>query len=110
MRQPHLQIGEQRQVGTGPGDLLEVQISQDQRLFEDRGFGDELPPGRSHDGAAGEGLPAFETHELGQGDEDAVLARDVLRDATPTARDSRVRGAPRPAGATAGAPRRLRLP
>ena len=44
MRQPHLQIGEQRQVGAGAGDLLEVERRRDQRLLEDRPSRDHVAP------------------------------------------------------------------
>ena len=106
VRQPHLQVGEQRQVGAGPGDLLEVDRRRDQRLLEDRPLDRQLSPGRGDDGAAGKRLSPLESHQLRQGDVDAVLARDVLDDAAPAAQ------AGRPAGpaflARHGAARRAR--
>ena len=89
MRQPHLQISEERQLGAGTGDLLEVERRRDQRLLEDRPLCHHVAPRRPHDRSAGKCLPSLEPHQLREGDEDAVLARDVLDDAAPAAETRR---------------------
>ena len=87
MRQPHLEIGQQREVGARPGDLLEVQDCGDDRFLKDRCLHQQVPPRTGQDRSAGKRLPTLESHQLRQGHVDAVLPGDVL-------------GQPAPAGQT----------
>ena len=68
--QPHLEIGEQRQVRPRAGDLLEVERRRDQRLLEQRALARSASPrGIRHERAAGKRLAALEAHQLRQRDD-----------------------------------------
>ena len=90
--QPHLQVGQQREVGTGAGDLLEVEGGRDQRLLEDRAFREDIAAWTREDRSAGKRLAALETHQLRERHEDAVLASDVLHDPLPAGKAGRPSG------------------
>ena len=64
MRQPHLEVGQERKVGSGPGDLLEVQDRRDDRLLKDRRLHQEVAARTGQNRSAGKRLAALESHEL----------------------------------------------
>ena len=92
MRQPHLQVGEQRQVGAGPGDLLEVERRLNHGLIEHRAFGQHVAARPRYQAPARKGLASLETHQLCERHVHAVLARHVLDDPTPTRQARRTAG------------------
>ena len=80
MRQAHLQIGQQRQIGAGPRDLLEVERRRHQRLLEHRRRAPAGLRAAGDDAIRPETPSPLEAHQLREGDVHAVLAGDVLHD------------------------------
>ncbi len=78
MGQPHFQVSQQREIGARTGDLFEIQHRRDDRLPKHRTLNQQVSPRARQDRSARKRLAALETHELRQGDVDAVLPRDIL--------------------------------
>ena len=79
MGQSHLEVGQERKVGPGPGDLLEVQHRRNDSLLEDRCLRQQVAAGAGQNRASGECLATLEANQLGKGNVDPVLPGDVLR-------------------------------
>ncbi len=107
MRQSHLEIGQQREVGACPGDLLEVEYRGDDRLLEHRPLHQQIPSGSRQDRPTGKRLATLESNQLRQGHVHAVLAGDVLCQPAPASKTHRasrglVTGGHAPGGAGTG--------
>src|SRR5687768_2731565 len=83
VREPALEVGEQRHVGAGARNLVEMENRRNDRILKDGGSGNEVAAGAGNDGSARERFPTLEAYELCDGDEYAVLPGDILRDALP---------------------------
>jgi len=83
VRQLHLEIRQQRQVGAGAGDLLEIERRRHQRFVEERASHDQVAARAGYQRSTDEPLAALESDELGERDVHPVLARNVLHQPLP---------------------------
>jgi hypothetical protein len=87
MWQPHFEIGQQRQIGACPGNLLEVEHRWDDRFLEYRPLYQQISSWTRQNRPTRKCFATLESDQLGQGHVDPVLAGDIL-------------GQPAPAGET----------
>jgi hypothetical protein len=83
MGQSHFEICQQREVGSGAGDFLEVEDRRDDRILKDRSLDQQITPGARQDRSPGERLAALKSHQLCQCDINPVLPGDVLCQTSP---------------------------
>src|SRR5688500_2931629 len=83
VRQPHLEIGEQRQIGPRSGDLLKIDQRGYYRLLENRALSQNATPVPGHHAPTLKRLSALTAHAVSPSVIDPMLGRDVLDQAPP---------------------------